>query len=133
MDFVVTLAIPHRPDVPTAPSESHDMAAVELTVLLKFREHDLGPQMTCGRDMAIRVQMPVPQAVAKEDDLPSMFEDELWAAGQALNSGSAGVAEVRHNGTDALVRVGHLHDRDLSAWDAIRRRLVRLVPFRLPG
>ena len=109
------------------------MAAVELTVLLKFRDHDLGPQMTCGRDMAIRVQMPVPQAVAKEDDLPSMFEDELWAAWQALNSGSAGVAEVRHNGTDALVRVGHLHDIDLSAWDAIRRRPVRLVPFRLPG
>ena len=109
------------------------MAEVELAVLLKFRDHDLGPKMTCGRDMAIRMQMPVPQAVAKEDDLPSMFEDELGAAWQALNSGSAGVAEVRHNGTDALVRVGHLHDIDLSAWDAIRRRLVRLVPFRLPG
>ena len=93
------------------------MAEVELAVLLKFRDHDLGPKMTCGRDMAIRMQMPVPQAVAKEDDLPSMFEDELWAAGQALNSGSAGVAEVRHNGTDALVGVSQFHGLDFMGWE----------------
>ena len=46
-----------------------------------------------------------------------MFEDEFWAAGQALNSGSAGVAEVRHNGTDALVGVSQFHGLDFMGWE----------------
>jgi len=89
------------------------MAAVERTVLLKSRDHELGPKMTCGRDMAIRMQMPAPHTVAKENDLPFIFEDERWAAWQAQNSWSAGLAQARHNGPDALVRVSQFHGLDL--------------------
>lgn len=67
--------------------------------------------------MAIRMQMPVPQTVATENDLPFIFEDERGAAWQAQNSWLDGVTQARHNGSDGLVQVSQFHGLDLMGWE----------------